>query len=367
MRLKELEGYYRGKRVLVTGHTGFKGSWLSLLLTMLGAEVYGYSLPEPTEPGLFSILRLDGSMHSEIGDIRDYERLRGYIEETRPEVILHLAAQPIVRTSYRLPRETYETNVMGTVNLLEAVRECGGVRSLVNVTTDKVYDNPELPNHAFTEDEKLDGYDPYSNSKSCSELVSHSYRKAFFSSKDSTAISTVRAGNVIGGGDFAVDRIIPDCVRAVLKAEPVEIRNPYSVRPYQHVLEPLRAYIELAALQDGYRPLSGDIVRETGEEYIGSYNVGPEEEDAVSTGELAGLFVSCWGEGASWISTADKDAPHEAEYLRLNSERIRRALGWSPRWHIRQAVEKSVDWYRALRDGRDMREFTERQIIEFYS
>lgn len=372
MNFEELESFYRGKRVLLTGHTGFKGSWLSLLLRMLGAEVYGYALPAPTEPNLFSILGIEEQIHSEYGDIRDFEHLRRYFAEAEPELVLHLAAQPIVRDSYLLPRETYETNVMGTVNLLECVRQIGGVRSLLNVTTDKVYENPELAGHAFREEEKLDGFDPYSNSKSCSELVTHSYQRSFFPEPGEKAdgvripaVSTARAGNVIGGGDFANDRIIPDCVRDTIAGRRIHVRNPYSTRPYQHVLEPLLAYLSLTALQAGFDPARDGLDDERGRQYAGCYNVGPDEEDAITTGELADRFVRCWGGGAAWETQAEAAAPHEASYLRLDCTKLREKLGWRPRWHVAEAVAETVRWYRSWKDGEDMLAFTERQIREF--
>ncbi len=361
-----LEQFYRGKRVLVTGHTGFKGSWLCSMLLLLGAEVYGYALEAPTEPSLYEILQLEKCMHSEIGDVRDYEKLKQYVDTVQPDVVLHLAAQPIVRTSYIYPRETFETNVMGTVNLLEAVRNYNRthpvpVSSLLNVTTDKVYENPEQADHAFTEGEKLDGYDPYSNSKSCSELVTHSYQRSFFNASVSpdgavTSIATARAGNVIGGGDFAKDRILPDCVRDTMAGETIHVRNPYSTRPYQHVLEPLYVYLRIAMtrLEKGHASGADNC-----------YNVGPDEEDALTTGALADLFVKYWGDAASWQSDAEANAPHEASYLRLNTDRLKQTFGWHPRWHAAEAVQETVSWYRAWAAHADMKNVTETQIRTF--
>ncbi len=368
MKFEELEQFYKGRRVFITGHTGFKGSWLSLLLLMLGADVYGYALKAPTEPDLFSILRLPERMHHTIGDVRDFEALKKAYNAAEPDVVFHLAAQPIVRDSYKWPRETYETNVMGTVNLLETMRLYPTAESFLNVTTDKVYENNDLPMHAFREDEKLDGFDPYSNSKSCSELVTHSYRKAFFgngaSAGDTAAgmagelplqISTARAGNVIGGGDFANDRIIPDCVRDTITGKPVHVRNPYSTRPYQHVLEPLSVYMMIAMQQ----------VREPG--CAGCYNVGPDESDAITTGEIAGLFVKYWGGTATWISQAEKNAPHEASYLRLDCSRLKETFGWKPVWHVEEAVRAAVLWYKAWHEGQEMTSVTEQQIRDFFA
>ena len=352
---EDMKQFYAGKRVFLTGHTGFKGSWLSVMLRLLGAEVYGYSLSPESEPSLFTLLELDKKMHSTIADIRDFARLKEAVREARPDCVLHLAAQPLVRESYRYPRETYETNVMGTVNLLEAVRELGAVESFLNVTTDKVYENPEQADHGFTEDEKLDGYDPYSNSKSCSELVTHSYQKSFFSEPGAMRISTARAGNVIGGGDFAKDRIIPDCVRATVQGKAVELRNPYSTRPYQHVLEPLYAYLMIVMQQ------AKDA------KYAGYYNVGPELSDAITTGALAELFVEFWGENASWENQAEPNAPHEAGFLQLSTEKLKKVFGWQPRYTVKEAVEKTVDWYKAWHKGEDLRKFSEAQVLAFAS
>jgi len=343
--------FYRGKRVFVTGHTGFKGSWLCRMLVGAGARVTGYSLPAPTEPNLFALSGVEADMTSVIGDIRDFTALKSAFEQAGPEIVLHLAAQPIVRESYRNPRETYETNVMGTVNLLECVRVCGGVKSFLNVTTDKVYHNNEW-SWGYRENEPLDGFDPYSNSKSCSELVTHSYKNSFFSS-GGTAISTARAGNVIGGGDFAADRIIPDCIRAVQKGAPILVRNPYSTRPYQHVLEPLNAYLMVAQKQ--YEDTS----------FAGYYNVGPDECDCVTTGELTGLFCGAWGEGAAWENRAEAGAPHEASFLKLDCSLLKNTFGWKPRWHISDAIEKTCEWTKIWLGGGSVPGVMDRQIKEF--
>ena len=268
MNLNELKEFYSGKRVFITGDTGFKGAYLARILRIFGADVTGYALDPPTDPSVFALTGLDGEIRHIKGDVRDFERMRAALSDARPEVVFHLAAQPIVRESYRIPRETFEINIMGTVNLLEAVRETGSVRSVVNVTTDKVYQNLE-ERRGYREDDPLDGYDPYSNSKSCSDLVTHSYRSSFFG-ESGPAVSTARAGNVIGGGDFAKDRLIPDCVRAAMRGETIILRNPDSVRPFQHVLEPLGVYLLIAAAQERDRSLAG------------AYNVGPGPEDAVT-------------------------------------------------------------------------------------
>jgi CDP-glucose 4,6-dehydratase len=344
--------FYKGKRVFVTGHTGFKGAWLCRLLSSVGAKVYGYSLTPPTDPSVFELGNIDDFMTSYIGDIRDFEYLRKCFEEAEPEIVLHLAAQPIVRDSYKDPRYTYDTNVMGTVNILECVRLSKTVRSFLNVTTDKVYKNNEWE-WGYRENETLDGFDPYSNSKSCSELVTHSYKDSFFAD-GRVAISTARAGNVIGGGDFANDRIIPDCVRAAVKGEDIVVRNPYSVRPYQHVLEPITVYLMIAAMQ--YED----------EKYAGYYNVGPDECDCCRTGILVDLFCNSWGEGMKWINKHD-GGPHEANFLKLDCSKIKSVFSWSPVWNIADAIEKTVEWSKVWAQGEDVLACMDKQIEEFIS
>ena len=344
--------FYKGKKVLVTGHTGFKGSWLCRLLLNLGAEVTGYALEPPTEPDLFHLVDVESQMRSVTGDIRDLEKLNQVFAEAQPEIVLHLAAQPIVRESYKNPVYTYETNVMGTVNILEAVRQCRSVKSFLNVTTDKVYRNNEWE-WGYRETDELDGYDPYSNSKSCSELVTHSYEKSFLNELG-IAVSTARAGNVIGGGDFAADRIVPDCVRAVSKGQKIAVRNPHSTRPYQHVLEPLAAYLMVAKAQyeDG--------------KYAGYYNVGPDDKDCVTTGELVDMFCSAWGNGLSWENKSD-GGPHEANFLKLDCSKIRSTFGWKPHWQVAQAVKETAVWYQAWLAGKDMTAFTDEQIRKYFT
>lgn len=345
--------FYRGKKVFVTGHTGFKGSWLCQVLTQAGAEVTGYSLQPPTQPNLFDLIGLQDRLHHHVGDVRDYGHLRKVLEQSGAEIVLHLAAQPIVRESYRNPRETYETNVMGTVNLLEAVRCSATVRSVVNVTTDKVYQNREWC-WGYREDEPLDGFDPYSNSKSCSELVTHCYKDSFFA-KGTVRISTARAGNVIGGGDFAKDRIVPDCVRAQQQHCPIGVRNPASTRPYQHVLEPVMVYLMIAQMQG------------QDSSYSGWYNVGPDDCDCVTTGQLVELFCKSWGSDAQWSVTSEMNAPHEANFLKLDCSKLKTKFGWEPRWHIDRAVELTCAWSKAWLAGKDVVPEMEREIAEYLS
>ena len=342
--------FYKGKRVFVTGHTGFKGAWLCHLLSLMGAEVTGYALKAPTEPSLFEIADIARDIHSVTGDVRDAAALKAAFDEARPEIVLHLAAQPIVRESYRNPAYTYETNVMGTVNILECVRGSETVRSFLNVTTDKVYLNREWA-WGYRENEELDGLDPYSNSKSCSELVTHSYKNSFFAD-GRAAISTARAGNVIGGGDFAADRIIPDCVRAAQKGEDIVVRNPYSTRPYQHVLEPLCAYLMIAARQAENGALSG------------WYNVGPDDVDCFQTGALVDLFVKTWGGDLKWINRAD-GGPHEANFLKLDCTKLKTVFGWKPTWNLETAIEKVVEWSKCYLSGGDVRACMDDQIRAF--
>lgn len=343
--------FYQGRRVLVTGHTGFKGSWLCKILVNAGAQLTGYALPTSTSPNLFSICGVEADMNSVTGDIRDQDKLMDTFRQAAPEVVFHLAAQPLVRESYKNPVHTYETNVMGTVNLLECVRQFGGVKSVVNVTTDKVYHNKEWC-WSYRENDALDGFDPYSNSKSCSELVTSSYINSFLQDQN-VAVSTARAGNVIGGGDFSRDRIIPDCIRAAEKQEPILVRNPYSVRPYQHVLEPLFAYLMIAERQYGNSQLSG------------SYNIGPDDCDCVTTGQLAELFCKSWGDGQTWES-GNEGGPHEAGVLKLNCDKIKSVLGWKPKWHVAQAVEKTVEWARVYLRGGDTQGIIQEQIAAYW-
>lgn len=341
--------FYKGKKVFVTGHTGFKGSWLSRILIKSGAILTRYSMEPPTEPSLFNLAGIGNEMTSIVGDIRDFAQLKQSFDEAAPEIVLHLAAQPLVRDSYEHPVYTYETNVMGTVNILECVRQSSTVKSFLNVTTDKVYQNNEWE-WGYRENEPLDGFDPYSNSKSCSELVTHSYKNSFFDGRD-VAISTARAGNVIGGGDFAANRIIPDCIRAAESGRDIIVRNTASTRPYQHVLEPLFAYLMIAARQYDDISLSG------------WYNVGPDECDCLTTGELVDIFCQKWG-GIKWINQSD-NGPHEANFLKLDCSKIKKVFGWQARWHIDEAICKTVEWSKAYLNKQDIRAEMDRQIAVF--
>ena len=330
--------FYRDKKVFITGHTGFKGAWLCRALLQAGAEVTGYALEPPTAPSLFALTQTEGDMHSIHGDVRNRDALVIAVREAMPDIVFHMAAQPIVRRSYREPAATYETNVMGTVNTLEAVRSVPSVRSFVNVTTDKVYENREW-RWGYREDDNLCGQDPYSNSKSCSELVTCGYRKSFFNDgDDAPAVSTARSGNVIGGGDYAPDRIIPDCVRAVESAGEITIRNPQSTRPYQHVLECLYGYLLLAEKQYG----------DAG--FEGAYNFGPDDESCVTNKELVNLFCGAWGDGALWRVQGD-GGPHEANFLKLDCSKAKSVLGWRPCWDIKTAVEKVVEFAKINADN----------------
>jgi len=330
--------FFKNKTVLVTGYTGFKGSWLCEILLLSGARVIGYGLEPPTKPNLFSLIGLSNDIVCVKGDVRDFPKVRSTILLYKPEIVIHLAAQPIVLASYKKPRYTFETNVMGTVNVLEAIRVAGCVKSFLNVTTDKVYENNDVPNHRFSEEEKLDGFDPYSNSKSCSELVTHSYERSFF--KDSnTRVSTARAGNVIGGGDFAKNRIIPDAVRAIVSNRKIEVRNRLSTRPYQFVLEPLFVYLMI--IESQYED----------PRFQGCYNVGPDSEDAITTGDLICRFCALWGDGLTWVDRTNAVSFHEAGYLALDNSKLKETFGWSPVYHIDEALSRIVEWTKAWISG----------------
>lgn len=347
-------GFFENKKILVTGHTGFKGSWMCQLLYMLGATVTGYALEPPTNPSVFEICHIAHNINSITGDINNLQHLQQVFKEIRPEIVIHMAAQPIVRESYKKPVCTYQTNVMGTVHVLECIRNTTSVKSFVNVTTDKVYINREWE-WGYRENEELNGYDPYSNSKSCSELVTSSYYNSFFQDNN-VAISTARAGNVIGGGDFATDRIIPDCIRAIQNNEDIIVRNPFSIRPYQHVLEPILAYLVIAMEQ--YK----------NPQFAGNYNVGPDETDCWKTGDLVTLFCNEWNRRTNanikWINRYD-GGPHEANFLKLDCSKIKRTFGWTPRWRVETAIEKIVEWTTVYLQGGDVIKCMEQQIKEF--
>lgn len=342
--------FYKGKKVLITGHTGFKGTWMSRILVNAGALVTGYSLEPPTRPSLYQLCDMESKMYSVMGDIRDLEKLKEVFRQVKPEIVLHMAAQPIVRDSYKEPVYTYDVNVMGTVNICECVRLNPCVKSFLNVTTDKVYENKEWE-WGYREHERLDGYDPYSNSKSCSELVTHSYKNSFFRDME-VAVSTARAGNVIGGGDFAGDRIVPDCVRAAMKKEDIVVRNPHSTRPFQHVLEPVAAYLMICEKQ--YKDTA----------YEGYYNVGPEEADCVTTERLVDTFCQKWGDGQKWIDRYD-GGPHEANYLKLDCSKLKSTFDWKPRWDFDRAMEKTVEWSKVYAEQGDVLACMDRQIKEY--
>lgn len=354
--MNTLSDFYRGKRVLVTGHTGFKGAWLSFWLHALGARVTGYALAPPTNPSLYELCGIAKLITSVVADIRDPAALRRTLQSAAPEIVIHLAAQPLVRESYKNPVETFAVNVMGTVNLLEAVRACKGVKAVVNVTTDKCYANMERQ-RGYRESEPLGGYDPYSSSKACSEIATAAYRASFFNpaefARHGVAVATARAGNVIGGGDWAADRLVPDCVRALLKGEIILVRNPRAVRPWQHVLEPLAAYLLLAKK-----------LYESGPRFAGAWNFGPRPEDAKPVKWVVKHLCAAWGQGASF--KIDRGAhPHEAHYLRLDCSKARKEMAWRPRWNLETAIRKVVEWTQAYRAHADLRAVSLRQIEEY--
>ena len=348
---KMVTDFWKGKKVLVTGHTGFKGSWLCLWLQSLGAEVTGYALAPPSNPSLFEEAKVAQGMVSLHGDIRNPEQMNLAVARFQPEVVIHMAAQSLVRHSYQNPVETYATNVMGTVNVLEAVRQTASVRAAVIVTSDKCYENREWV-WGYRENEAMGGYDPYSNSKGCAELVTSAYRQSFFRD-GSAAVASARAGNVIGGGDWAADRLVPDMVRAVADRRPVSIRNPHAIRPWQHVLEPLSGYLLLA-----------QKLYEDGTAYAEGWNFGPREDDARPVQWIADQFTGLWGEGASWVLDG-AEHPHEAHYLKLDCSKARMRLDWQPKWSLETSLRKIVAWQKAHLRNQDMRTFTLEQILEF--
>lgn len=348
---------YRGKRVLITGHTGFKGSWLSLLLNELGADVYGFALEPPTSPSLYKEAKIDELVTSYIGDVRDLYYLTKVIQEVQPEIVFHMAAQPLVRESYKIPVETYSTNVMGTVHLLEACRSTSSVKAIVNVTTDKCYENKEW-HWGYRENEPMGGYDPYSNSKGCSELITSAYRNSFFNPSEyknhGVAVATARAGNVIGGGDWAEDRLIPDFIRAISKGEKVRIRSPFAIRPWQHVLEPLSGYLRLA-----------EFLYTEGPKFAQAWNFGPYDHDARNVEWITNTICEFWGDEASF-EIDKKPQPHEANYLKLDCSKANAELNWFPKWDIQTTLKSIVDWNKAYINKDDIREVTIKQIQRYF-
>jgi CDP-glucose 4,6-dehydratase len=350
-------GFWHGKRVFVTGHTGFKGSWLCLWLQSLGAEVTGYALAPPTDPSLFETAKVAAGMRSIIGDVRDGDSLVRAVQAAKPEIVIHMAAQPLVRYSYDHPVETYATNVMGVVNLLEAVRKSPGVRAVVNVTTDKCYENREW-DWGYRENEAMGGYDPYSSSKGCAELVTAAYRNSFFNparrAEHGVALASARAGNVIGGGDWALDRLIPDVMRAIESGQRVSIRSPHAIRPWQHVMEPLNGYLMLAE----------KLYAEDGASFAEAWNFGPADEDARPVQWIVERLTEAWGEGAAWQLDRDPQ-PHEAHYLKLDCSKAKARLGWQARWSLVQALDRIVEWHKAAQQGADARQLTLQQIAAY--
>jgi CDP-glucose 4,6-dehydratase len=349
--------FWAGKVVLLTGQTGFKGSWLALWLQSMGAKVVGYALPPPTNPSLFVAAKVAEGMTSIEGDVRDFPVLSKVFEKWQPEIVIHMAAQSLVRFSYANPIETYSTNVMGTVHLLEAARLAGSVRAIVNVTSDKCYDNREWI-WGYRENEPMGGYDPYSNSKGCAELVTSAYRNSYFNPKEfdrhGVALASVRTGNVIGGGDWAEDRLIPDIMRAITQGKPVHIRNPHAIRPWQHVLEPLCGYLMLA-----------QKLWEDGAAYGEGWNFGPNDEDARPVSWIVERLTGMWGEGAAWVLDGGGDHPHEAHYLKLDCSKARAKLGWIPQWNLSETLGYIIDWHKALEAGKDIRAMSLSQISQY--
>ena len=347
-----MKNFFQGKRIFITGHTGFKGSWLCLWLHKLGAEIHGYALEPTTTPSLFDLANVSELLCSHnIADVRDAVALADVMQQGQPEIVIHMAAQPLVRDSYRIPVDTYAINVMGTVHLLEAVRQCRSVKAVVNVTTDKCYENHEWA-WGYRENEPMGGFDPYSSSKGCSELVTAAYRNSFF--QHSVALASARAGNVIGGGDWATDRLIPDCINALLAEEPVRIRNPHAIRPWQHVLEPLSGYLTLA-----------QRLYESGQEYAEGWNFGPTDDDAKSVEWIVRRMCELWGNNARHEIDAG-DHPHEAHYLKLDCSKARMRLGWQPRWNLEKALNNIIEWTNVYRSAGDLRRCCLEQI-DYYS
>jgi len=348
--------FWKDKKVFITGHTGFKGSWLTLWLDSMGAKIKGYALPAPTSPSLYKEANVAKNIISEIGDIRDFNQLKKSIADFKPEIVFHMAAQPLVRLSYDEPIDTYSTNVMGTVNLLESIRRVGDVKAVVNITSDKCYENREWA-WGYRENEAMGGYDPYSNSKGCAELVASSYRQSFFNAsqydKHGCALASVRAGNVIGGGDWAKDRLIPDMLKAFSSSEQVEIRSPHAIRPWQHVLEPLSGYITIAESLYNHGPEFGE-----------AWNFGPKDDDAKPVSWIVDKLVSIWGNNASWYLSGGKH-PHEAHYLKLDCSKAKIRLNWQPVWNLEETLSRIVIWQKSWLEGQDIKQHTLNEIKEY--
>ena len=354
---KIFDGFYKNKKILITGHTGFKGSWLCQLLNQLGADVYGYALPPKTTPNLYNEARINKIVTSFNGDIRDFEKLKVVLNQIQPEIIIHMAAQAMVMESYKNPRETFEINVMGTVNMLDAARITKSVKAIVNVTSDKCYENKEWY-WGYRENEPMGGYDPYSNSKGCSELVTSSYRNSYFNINKyidhGLAVASARAGNVIGGGDWADDRLIPDFIRAITNGHHIKIRSPYAIRPWQHVLEPLSGYLNLA-----------NKLYSQGPKYAEGWNFGPDDSDAQNVEWIIKKICKLWGEGASYRVDTEKQ-PHEANYLKLDCSKAKSELGWMPKWNVSTALESIVNWNKAYLNNENITEITNQQIKNYF-
>lgn len=344
---------YKGKKVFITGNTGFKGGWLTLWLNLLGANIVGYSLPPNTNPALYNVLNLENKCKNVFGNILDRKNLERTMLDFNPDIVFHLAAQPLVRLSYSEPIETYETNVIGSLNVLEAARKCSNTKAFINVTTDKCYENKEV-NHGYKENEPMGGWDMYSSSKGCVEIMSSSYRRSFLMDEKSYAMATVRAGNVIGGGDWALDRLIPDCVKYIDEDKPIEIRNPHSIRPWQYVLEPLSGYL-----------LLGQKLLESGKKYADGFNFGPNEDSTLTVGDVVQRAINYYGKGKVIIHK--KDNLHEANLLMLNIEKAEKSLGWTPTYNADEAIKETIEWYRRFYEGKEMLNFTLNQIHSFES
>lgn len=343
------DAFWKGKRVFLTGHTGFKGSWLSLWLSSMGAIVKGFALEPDTNPAMFEVVRVSSVMQSEIGDIRNFESISKSLRFFNPDILIHMAAQPLVRLSYSQPVETYATNVMGTVHVLESARQCSNLKAIVSVTTDKVYENQEWL-WGYRENEPMGGYDPYSSSKGCAELATSAYRRSFFSTENAPALASARAGNVIGGGDWSLDRLIPDAIKAFEKGEPVIIRNPLATRPWQHVLEPLSGYLMLA-----------ESLYNDGKKFAEAWNFGPEDKDCKSVEWILDQLVSDWGGNASW-KLDENPQPHEARFLKLDCSKAKAGLNWYPRWEIEEVIHKIFAWHVHFSGGYDMQEYSLNEI-----